>query len=180
MKTESVSQESLQAAALDLLAKAENEGQIRFGEIPLPAGWQLLGQEYFSAYRIKAVNPNMGLFSKIFASEASPFAAALYQAYQELATLHLQTPILKPLGLERSVLFFPLATFKNGSSLQSHLTDEQIKLASDIILEHKLVPIAPSQRVDVVKIEGKNYLVDVIEDSDATVYPFLKSRESVE
>lgn len=180
MRTEHISDESLQAAALDLLASVESGGQIKLGKVSLPNGWQFVGQEYFSAYKIKAVNPDMGLFSKVFSSEAIPYVITLHQTYQELATLDLQTPILKPLGLKRSALFFPLATFKKGGSLQSYLTDEQIKLVSDTIFKHGLVPIAPGQRVDVVEVDGKNHLVDVIEDSDGLVYPFLKSRESIE
>lgn len=181
MRTEHISDESLQAAALDLLASVEEEGQITFKPISPPNGWSLVDQEHNSAYRIKAVNPDMRLFSKVFSSKAVPYVTALHQVYQELATLALRTPVLKPIGLEKSVLFFPLAKFKEGGSLQSYLTDEQIQLTRDTILRHELVPIAPGQRVDVVEVDGKRYLVDVVEDSDGLVYPFLnKSRESIE
>lgn len=173
--SETVTSQAIQAAARELLSTTQRNGLIKTGEVTCPAGWKPLPKEYYSAYRVKATNLDMGLFAKIFAPDGQLYATALYQAYVELAGLNLKIPILKPTELASSVLFFPLGQPKRQAPLMQCITPEQLSQTSEIIIRHGLIPIKPQGGVAIIEVAGKEYLADVVEDTDPNVDRFLDS-----
>lgn len=176
--SETITLQAIQAAAKELLSATERGGLISTGQISLPIGWQPLPKERYTAYRIKATNPDMGLFAKVFSSDARPYAAALYQAYLELAALDLKTPVLKPTELVESVLFFPLGQPKYQRPLIESVTQKQLEQTAGIITRYGLVPIQPYGEVAVISVGDTEYLTDIVEDTDSNADRFLYPRQS--
>lgn len=157
------------------LAKSANRenGLIKRVGLLLPEGWDQVAQTGYSAYRTKATNPELGLFAKIFSSDAELYATTVYETCLDLATIQLNVPILKPIGVEHGVLFFPLGISRGEKPVISSVTPEELVKISDIATKYHLESVGKFDRVALIEINQLIHLTDLINDADPLVDRFL-------
>lgn len=144
-------------------------GSDRRLRITPPKGWAeaKVGDEY------KAMLVSGDLFAKVFTPTAKPFAEQLYKTTVELGKLPLDTPVLPPVGFENGVIFFHTGTFHFKWILDSILPKVQANEVRRVILANGLEPLSAFDYIEVFTLNGKDHMVDVVDDSPVLIEEFL-------
>ena len=118
-----------------------------------------------SFYKVTAINHSAGVFVKFFPPQTKDYAQKYGQTLQQLAAIqNLPYPILLPETLCAGTLVFKagkhIGTIRFGD-LESEVQDEMTK----VVNQNGLTPLVRFDKLEVVKVDGINFLVDPIDDS---------------
>lgn len=147
----------------------------QFGEIEqanLTGDWQLIGE--VRPNKLTALNRSAGIFVKFFPPQTKDYAEKYQQTLQQLAGIeNLPSPILLPEALSNGGLVFkagePLGKIK-FEDLDVRVREEMTRIVSDNGLES----LSRFDKLDVVRVGGKDFLVDLIEDSFNSIEQFVE------
>lgn len=148
----------------------------------LPKGWKEIdtpkNRGYRDPYKVIVTNPDLGIFAKLFTPETNNYAQLAYQGLRSLARLNLSQPILAPEGISSRVLFFPHGEPIRRVRYGDCFTNQERGGIDAILNENSLVSLALSDKVDIVRILGKEYVVDPFDDSVNSILDFLHPQSS--
>lgn len=116
-------------------------------------------------YKVTAINRSAGVFVKFFPPQTKDYAQKCRQTLQQLAGIqNLPYPILLPEALYAGTLIFKagkhIGTIR-FENLESDVQDEM----TEVVNQNGLTPLARFDKLEVVKVDKINYLVDPIDDS---------------
>lgn len=152
---------TLVAELVGMIKIHPNEGFI--DKADLTNNWKLIGDRHHN--KLTALNPSAGVFIKFFPPGTKDYAEKYQQTLQKLAKIeNLPMPILLPEALTNGGLVFKAGEPLGKIKFESFDECVQDKI-SKIVLENGLEPLAWFDKLDVVKVDGTDFLVDPIDDS---------------
>jgi hypothetical protein len=116
--------------------------------------------------------PQRKLFAKTFAPYALEYAQAAYRCLTELGDLDLSIPVLKPITLVNSTIFFELGKTQN-LPLFRNLPSDLSQPIVEVVRKHKLTPLGLFNTLPVVEIDGTEYCVDPFNDTPSSIYDYM-------
>lgn len=144
----------------------------------LPPNWKAMGG-FESRNKFTASSEPDGLFAKLFPLRNSKYAKAALDALQQLAQLPLLIPILSPISFceEAGVsgLIFPLGTVIGSDRFGKIYPEADWQRIDEVVRRYKLKPLSPygGDKIVIIELNGKQYAVDPIEDSDYSILRYL-------
>ncbi len=160
---------------LILESELRDGGEIEYGYfdkyVP-PDGWELVEKLPADPYKVKLINNELGLFAIVFAPVAYGYGEKLAKTLSLLASFgDLSVPVLVPITYKDGVILFHLGEFKKKGRLEDLLSADDIEKMEKAIRANGLEPLSQwGDRIVIVEVDGDNYLVDPVDDSNASIF----------
>lgn len=121
--------------------------------------------------KLTVVNEKEGIFIKQYTPDTQNFTQIHFGILQQLTAISgLSIPILRPLAVEEQCLIFPLGK-KTLFQHYSHTLPPVIHQQMSLILTPHHLKLSP--KIDIVKVKGQEFYVDIVEDTADDVYRAL-------
>lgn len=117
-------------------------------------------------YKFTAINQTLGIVVKQYTPMIAAYAETINMALQELSKLNLKNPILPPAFETGNALVFPLGTFQYAIGYEGEFDLQERVLIEEIVRTKDLCPLSLFDRVEVVEVNGKSFVIDPIDDSE--------------
>lgn len=133
-------------------------------------GWKAIGE--FDLFKIKAIHREMKIFVKSYSPTTLDYANRVYAALQVLSERQFSKPILPPLALCERTVVFEAGIVERREKYGQVFQGPELIIIEAVLGNHGLLPLSQPMKVDIISVEGQEYIVDPLMDDPFTIFQY--------